>query len=247
MRFRNNETARYNLRSQNSSLTPSYIAQNLIDSHFLHHVYNPQGKRETIDSLLKGPHSKIWERSLSNDWGRLAQGNDFGVRATNTIDFIHKHEVPAGKKVTHASFPCDYRPLKEETHRVRITVGGDRLDCTDDTGSPATNLLETKIILNSTISDAQKGARFMTIDIKGHFYSTPMQSPEYMKVHYRHIPQDIRRKYNLDQKVTADGYVCIKIKKGMPGLKQAAILAYQHLKNCLLPFRYYPIPETSGL
>ena len=87
----------------------------------------------------------------------------------------------------------------------------------------------------------------MTIDIKDHFYSTPMQLPEHMKVHYRHIPQDIRRKYNLDQKVTADGYVYIKIKKGMPGLKQAAILAYQHLKNCLLPFGYYPVPGTSGL
>ena len=47
--------------------------------------------------------------------------------------------------------------------------------------------------------------------------------------------------------MTADGYICIKIQKGMLGLKQAAILAYQHLKACLEPFGYEPIEGTVGL
>ena len=38
-----------------------------------------------------------------------------------------------------------------------------------------------------------------------------------------------------------------KIQKGMPGLKQAAILAYQHLKNSLGPYGYNPIEGTVGL
>ena len=33
----------------------------------------------------------------------------------------------------------------------------------------------------------------------------------------------------------------------MPGLKQAAILAYIHLKNCLEAYGYKPIPGTVGL
>lgn len=33
----------------------------------------------------------------------------------------------------------------------------------------------------------------------------------------------------------------------MPGLKQAAILAFWHLKNCLAPFGYEPIHGTVGL
>lgn len=33
----------------------------------------------------------------------------------------------------------------------------------------------------------------------------------------------------------------------MPGLKQAALLAYEHLKNCLKPYGYEPIPGTAGL
>ena len=50
---------------------------------------------------------------------------------------------------------CNCRPLKEEKHRVRIIVGGDKLPCNDDAGSLAADLLETKILLNSTISDAE--------------------------------------------------------------------------------------------
>ena len=68
-----------------------------------------------------------------------------------------------------------------------------------------------------------------------------------MRVKYKYIRQDIRLKYNLDKKVMANSYIYIKIYKGMPGLKQAAILAYQHLKSCLEPFGYEPIEGTFRL
>ena len=48
-------------------------------------------------------------------------------------------------------------------------------------------------------------------------------------------------------KVFHNDYIYVKIKKGMYGLKQAAILAYQHLVNNLAPFGYHPIPHTVGL
>ena len=60
-----------------------------------------------------------------------------------------------------------------------------------------------------------------------------MERSEYMRVHYWHIPLDIRKCYKLDEKVTENGYVYIKIKKGMYGLKQAAMLAYDYLKDNL--------------
>ena len=50
-----------------------------------------------------------------------------------------------------------------------MVVGGDRLDYFDDSGSPAASLLETKILINSTISDADKGAKFMSADLKDFF------------------------------------------------------------------------------
>ena len=246
IRFHNKSNHDYNLRSTKSP--PHLIAQHLSYDHkLINHLYRSDGKKETIDSLLTGQNKDTWLRSLSNEWGRLAQGNDNGIKGTDTIEFIHRSQVPSDKQVTYASYVCDYRPLKDESYRVRITVGGDRLDYKDDAGSPAANLLETKILLNSVISDAHRGARFMSADIKDHFLATPMDQPEYMKVNYKYIPKDIRARYNLDMKVTSDGWIYIMIKKGMPGLKQAAILAYRHLKNCLEPFGYEPIPGTVGL
>ena len=61
---------------------------------------------------------------------------------------------------------CDYRPLKDEKYRVRLTIGGDKLDYKKETAFPAANLLDTNSLLNSTISDAHKGAQFMSLDIK---------------------------------------------------------------------------------
>ena len=213
----------------------------------VNHIYRPDGKKETIDTLLQGSDRKIWTQSLSNEWGRLAQGNDAGIVSTNTIDFVHQHEVPKHRDVTYATFVLDYRPLKTEPHRVRITVGGDRLTYTSDAGSPAANLLETKLLVNSTISDASKGARFMSADLKDFFLATPMDGEEYMKVQYKHFPNDIRKRYKLDQKVTDNEYIYIKIKRGMYGLKQAAILAYQELKKNLKTYGYHPIIGTVGL
>ena len=45
----------------------------------------------------------------------------------------------------------------------------------------------------------------------------------------------------------SDGYVYIKTKKGMHGLKQATILAYGNLVKNLQPYRYIPIHYTMGL
>ena len=79
------------------------------------------------------------------------------------------------------------------------------------------------------------------------FLATPMAQSEYMKVQYRHIPEDIRLQYNLGAKVTKDQCIYIKIKKGMHGLKQAAVLAYNNLKINLAPEGYTPIIGTVGM
>ena len=55
------------------------------------------------------------------------------------------------------------------------------------------------------------------------------------------------RKYDLLNKVTSDGYVYICTEKGMYGLKQAAILTYEHLKETLDPNGYTPVIGTVGL
>ena len=60
------------------------------------------------------------------------------------------------------------------------------------------------------------------------------------------FPPDIVSKYNLDR-IAHNGYVYIKIKKGMYGLKQAALLAYNKLVKHLKPFGYSPVPFSLSL
>ena len=91
-------------------------------------IYNNQVKKETIDTLLKGDDSNIFWKSVGNKLGRLANGIKNRVRATNTIVFIRKGQVPSGRTVTYAYFLCDYRPLKSQLFRFILTEGEDRLE-----------------------------------------------------------------------------------------------------------------------
>jgi hypothetical protein len=176
----------------------------------VNHIYNDQGKKVTIDTLLSGANGPTWTKSLCNEFGRLAQGFHNTIVGTNTIAFIHRHEVPKNKNVTYGNFICDYRPLKSEAYRVRLTVGGDKLPYA---GSPAASLLETKLIIKSTISDSAKGANFLCADLKDHFLASPTKNPEFMRIKYKYFPQAIRKQYNLDRFLAPDGYIYICIKR----------------------------------
>ena len=78
---------------------------------------------------------------------------------------------------------CNYRALKSEQYWVWLTVGGDKVDYLYDASSPAATLIDTKLLLNSVISDNSKGARFMTVDIKDFFFQSTLPQPEYMQIH----------------------------------------------------------------
>ena len=109
------------------------------------------------------------------------------------------------------------------------------------------SLVSTKDAAGEPASDAHRGARFMSADLKDFFLATTMAEPEYMRIHYRYFPQEIREQCNLESKVAADGYIYVKIKKGMYGLKQVAVLAYDQLVEHLAPHGYYPCPQTTGI
>jgi len=85
----------------------------------------------------------------------------------------------------------------------------------------------------------------MSMDLKDFFLATPMETPEFMKVPMRYFPKDIHDRYNLHEKLHNE-YIYIKIKKGMYGLKQASILAYENLVKNLSQFGYQPIEQTDS-
>ena len=86
---------------------------------------------------------------------------------------------------------------------------GDKLYYQRDPSAPEVGLLDTKIHINSVISDAKNGAKSLSCDLKDFFLATPMIKPEYMRILYKYIPQDIKDMYNLDEKVTPDGYIYV--------------------------------------
>ena len=93
--------------------------------HSINHIFDQYGNKQSLDALLKGPTSEIWIKALSNEIGRLTNGNIHGVTPTQCMKFIRHNEVPKKKKVTYANFVCDHRPLKAEPWRIRLVVGGD--------------------------------------------------------------------------------------------------------------------------
>ena len=230
-----------------STLVPSDMAAKTMFVYpAINHILDDDGHKETMDSLMTGKSAATWTTALPIELGRLSQGIHNRTAATDTIVFIAKSDVPSDKKVTYGNFICDYRPLKSEKYRVRLTVGGDRLKYARDAGAPAESLLETKLIVNSTISDAHADARFMCAGLKEFFHATPMDEPEFMRVKYKYFQDEIRKEYNINAIVAQDAYVYIKIQKGMYGLKQATVLAYNHLVQHLARSGYQPCPYTNG-
>ena len=199
--------------------------------------------------LIRSPkHSVIWNKSSANEFGRLAQGLPDGrVKGTNTIFFIHKNLVPKErmKDVTYASFTCDMRPNKKETHRTRLTAGGDRINYPEDVGTPTADMTLVKTLFNSIIST--KGARCVMLDVKDFYLNTPMKRYEYMRIKITDIPDEVIEHYKLSEICTEDGYVYCEIRKGMYGLPQAGIIAQDLLQKRLAEVGYHQSKIIPGL
>ena len=95
-------------------------------------------------------------------------------------------------------------------------MGGDKTNCHFDCSTPTAELLAIKLLLNSVISTP--GAKFTTIDISNFYLNTPMDKYEYMRMKLDMFPDDVIEEYNLRDKVEPNGYVYIKVRKGMYGL-----------------------------
>ena len=171
------------------------MAQHIFQHHS-NHIYDEAGKFQTVDTLINGEQKDLWNQIMSNELGRLAQGNDAGVKSNDCIDFIHNWDVPNYRKATYENFVSDYWTLKSDKYRIRLVVGGEKLDYALKDGSPADYMLETKLLVNIVISDAKEVYRFMRCDIKDFFLCTTMDTSECIWIPYKYFPEDIRKQYN---------------------------------------------------
>ena len=123
-------------------------------------------------------------------------------------------------------------------------MGGDRIHCEYDISAPTCDLTTIKLHWNSVLSTP--GAKYATFDTSKIYLGTPMARPEYMRLPLRIIPPEIVQKYNLEA-IAHDGWVYIKIVKGMYGLPQAGKLANDLLRSRLAGVGCHPCQYTAGL
>jgi len=195
--------------------------------------------------LSQGNTRVQWATSFANELGRLANG--VGSRmpsGSNTIVFIPRHLVPKHKRPTYGRLVCDIREHKVETHRTRLTVGGNLIDYLGDKSTATADLTTIKCHLNATISEP--GARFCTTDIKNFYLGTPLPDFEYLKLRLDIIPDEIIQQYDL-LSIAEDGWVYVEIQKGMYGLPHAGKIANERLMRHLRPHGYVPVKHTPGL
>ena len=213
-------------------------------AHKANAVLNTEtGQMEEYRQLQKGKDKIIWQRSFSNEIGRLAQGIR-DIIGTDCITFIAHSQIPKGKKVAYARIVCAIRPQKKETHRTRITIGGNLLTYDGKTKTPTADLITLKLLLNSVLST--KNAKFLTIDIKNFYLATKLKNKQYMFLPADLIPKEIMDSYKLHDLIH-NGKIYMAINKGIYGLKEAGILANEQLKQHLAPYGYAPTKFTPGL
>jgi hypothetical protein len=156
--------------------------------------------------------------------------------------------IPSRTLTCHATYlriAAALKPHKAEECRVYFTVaGGNRIDYTGKTYTPTADLTTIKIHANSILST--KHTKFMTINIKSFYLSTLMPCNEYMQIPVKDIPLVIMDHYHLAPLVH-NGYILVKIRKGMYGLPHAGILANNHLVMHLAKYGYSPVKRTPGL
>ena len=74
-----------------------------------------------------------------------------------------------------------------------------------DTSTETVGLETAKLVFNSVVSTSE--AKFMTIDISNMYLNTPIQEYQNMQFNINIIPQEVIDHYNLQNKVTEDGWV----------------------------------------
>jgi hypothetical protein len=154
------------------------------------------GEELNLRKLLQNMDTQpAWKIGNYNEYGRFFQGHKGGVKGTDPCFFIHHSAIPKGRIPTYIKFVCAYKPHKADPHRMRTTVGGDRVEYPSEVATKTAELTVTKAILNSVCYT--KGALYMNMDIKKYYLCTPLARYEYIRIPVSMVPDNIMNEYNL--------------------------------------------------
>jgi hypothetical protein len=207
---------------------------------------------ETIKSykkLMKDPVTQeTWMTAFGKDFGGMSQGdNKTGQVGTNAMFVMDPKDIPtipADRMVTYANVVVDFRPQKEDPHRIRITAGGNLINYPGELTTQTADITTSKLHWNSLLS-TQK-AKYMCLDLKKIYLSAPLDQYEYTRIPLELSPLWIITQYDLLTKVHR-GHIYLEMRRAVWGLPQAGILANKFLRKCLAPHGYYECTQTLGL
>ncbi len=94
-----------------------------------------------------------------------------------------------------------------------VNMGGNLIKNPDDVGTPTANLLLIKVFLNSVVSTP--GARFENAEFTNFCLMAPLKRSENARIKLADIQEEVIEEYKLTEKATPDGWVYIKVGKGM--------------------------------
>ena len=152
--------------------------------------------------------------------------------------------MPSDRRATYLRIVAESKPNKSEKHRVRFTIGGNRINYPGVITTPTVEIQTVKLHLNSVISNVN--VSYLVADIKVFYLNTPMNRFKYMRIPVKHIPEDIMFQYAL-QSLVVNGYVLVEIRKGRYGLPQIGLIAQKRLNAHLLKFGNKKYEHTPGL
>ena len=87
---------------------------------------------------------------------------------------------------------CDIRPHKTETHRTKLTTGGNLIYYPGEVSTPISYLTTTKLHVNSAIPYVK--SRYMCMDVKYFFLNNQMDRAEYIMIQISMIQQEFVEK-----------------------------------------------------
>ena len=106
-------------------------------------------------------------------------------------------------------------------------MGGKLLDFTGNLSAPTASVTTEKCFFSSVVST--QGERYLLADIKHFYLNNILPDPEFVRIPLKIIPQEIIDAYNLTALVDNQGWIYMRIEKGMYGLTQARIVNNQEL------------------
>ena len=208
-------------------------------------IHPDTGRTVEYPALLQSTDGEHWEESNCEEIGRLAQGYLPNIpKGTNTLHFVKFSSIPKDRKVAYLRLVVADRPLKANPRRVRWTVGGDQIDYPGDVSTKTSDMLTTKILINSTLSTP--GAKFCCADLKDFYLNTPLPRPEYIRVPLKQIPTKMMDLYNLHPLVH-NGYIYAEVTQSMYGLPQAGRISNDALIPILANAGYHQSKIIHGL